>query len=254
MEDFSGQEELRVTMQKGKPENLAALIERINQHSFAPPRNRSDFVERFMGHLYCEHLAWWADPEDVRQHLMDPSRRQQLLAEFSDALLKVGQILQEKAETWKFTMAFPCTGCTTPYENAQHSHDFRPIGTFAETWNASTNLLHGTVHRASSLLALFAALLTWRHERLVGVRDDLVDCLTQTGALNSSSHFGHSPHGPLVLLLLVGVVDNCAVPAPKLSNLAVAILSLLCSRRPAAVLSTMDPISLVDALHRHLLY
>lgn len=51
---------------------------------------------------------------------------------------------------------------------------------------------------------------------------------------------------------LVGLLDNAALMAPKAADLAVQLMSQLAARIPAAVLATLDPQPLGDALLKYL--
>jgi hypothetical protein len=66
-----------------------------------------------------------------------------------------------------------------------------------------------------------------------------------------ASRAGQMFHG-LLFPNLVGVVDNCGQAAPKAAHFAVQIMSLLACRRPAAMLGTLDPQPLSEALVKYL--
>ncbi len=83
--------------------------------------NHADFGARAARHLFVEHFAWWLDPEDVTEYF---SIRNENFNSFSAAVLQVRLLLGDMNANGSMdrTLAFPCSGCTTPCEHEQRRY------------------------------------------------------------------------------------------------------------------------------------
>ena len=112
----------------------------MDTHSSVPPRDESELNRQELAHMQAEHLAWWADPEDVRAHLNDPKRMRDLVSQFSRVLLQARLLFENMGCPKDQTYVFPCTGCNTPYEHELQHNDTGPRIIFHETWNARSKI------------------------------------------------------------------------------------------------------------------
>jgi len=86
---------------------------------------------------------------------------------------------------------------------------------------------------------------------VLGIRQTIPPCIS----VRYSGLFRDMPPGnetTVLPVVLLGLIDNCSSPYPKLAMNGTSLLSMLLSRRPAAVISLLDPIQLSGALYKYL--
>ena len=166
-------------------------------------------------------------------------------AMFVAALLCV-QVCDEQ-----FGSAFPvrildCAGCNTVY--AAHSHPGEGPPTVRLRDDDAAALHNGAqfvvcVHRVLLQMELLSSLL---RSSSASDADALLDCLAPEAPKGAESHqaWVHEQmfagkFQPTASLL--GMIDHCQGPLPKVANAAASLLGMVLSLRPTAVMSALDP-------------
>jgi hypothetical protein len=213
-------------------------------------------------HLLAERLDVWVTDDDVgalfayneAAHL----RRLSFVKNFTAATCSLGMQAKElKSRSGETICVLSCTACNTPYDAGTHLchegstvtklhiDEMRLPGTAARDGSRSA-------HSALLYLAVVVGLLKWpcaADSATAHGQDRLLDLLVEEPPPETASVQrwmvdcllgGEMWRVPLPVIL--GVVDNCCAPLPKAAYLAMALMSLVVARRPAATLSLLDPI------------
>lgn len=216
-------------------------------------------------HMLINDLPVWCDARMVVDFLSDPSQVENLLLNVEEAALGVGmscQGMHSHMGIHPYTIfVHPCLGCNTVYEvsvdTCLHPHSAPRRGMPLTPSNLP--LLHN-VHKFQALASLICSLLRWPGKDASAAELEGVELLLDKLAIEAPA--GVSParfiisevqagRNPLIVQL-VGIVDNCHNAFPQCAHTAVALLSLIVARRPAASLCLLDPQPVIDSLYEYL--
>jgi len=197
-------------------------------------------------HRMAENLGWWADASDVAAVLSDRETVRKLLLQVTQENLKLGIAMMKVNEMTgqEAIVLFDCLGCQSPIAGPAHSEC---SDTESIVWTATLTHLCGDVnvqtvaHRAMVLLGLVCAVLAWEDERLEGAQQLMLEEAV-------------ADHNAMLVPTLVGTLDNCATTCPVAAHLAGGLIGLLVVRRPASVFADLDPVPMLDALHKYMGY
>lgn len=234
------------------PSSLSALIDDVLAGTYQGRPWALDATYEW--HLHVDHLDLWATDADVRAALAS-DRLSALVDAMTDAANRVGATCQSNLaiEPGGPTRVLHCVGCNTCYDAGGCNHPGTP-DKLKLPIHGNWPQMHALVHSATLIMSLLIGFLGWPtavgQETLLNLmvpeapagiktQDYVMQCLTQ------------GIQCPIVSLL--GLVDNCTVPFPKVAHLAVSLLSLAVSRRPAAVLCLLDPDPTCKSLYNYLM-
>ncbi len=199
----------------------------------------SPSTKRDCQHLHVDHLRLWATDEAVAAILADHERLHALVEKMNTVMLQLGMVCRKDLPVGPGSpvQVLICNCCNTPYDAGGCTHEGLPpklklmsIGNLSK--------VHEMVHSATLLMSLVANLLAWPGR--VG-QEDLLDLMMN----DAKGNYG-------TLHALLGLVESCTAPLPKCAHLAVTLISLAVSRRPAVVLHLLEPAPTTKALWNYL--
>ena len=212
-----------------------------------------------MQHLHAENLKLWASAEQVADFLASPEKVKKLAKAVSSAVCTAGfHSSNQNRDGEDPPYVWPCAGCSTPLIAGGHTHDGDPPPVkMSQTWGT----LHHLVHRSITLMETVLSILKWREECLVTGQGLLVEELLMVPrdgrplsehTMEAISRGVKFEETGFLLGNLIGVIDNCLSVAPKAAYLAVALVGLLMSQKPALCVETLDYKPLIFALYKFL--
>jgi hypothetical protein len=214
------------------------------------PDSVVDAIERTLSdscedlHLQLQFMSRWASDAQVEAALAKPMLVDALVSNLNTVLIEVGMQCSMSLNPGSSDVFLcRCVGCNMPHDNGSCHH---PGGPSVKRLPVGHSL-HAAVHRASQLMAIARSLLA-HPLRSEEHKDALLERLVPDGIVTSEllEEMNRNPMAARRLhqlspLALVGVLDNCSRPFPKLAGHAASLLSVLIARRPLKVLSMLDP-------------
>ena len=243
-----------------KHSNLVLLSDQIDAAlRHLSPYSLSQFVDDVIAgtcttsdaHSHAEDLSYWASDASVAAVLAGP-QCEALAKAMTDSALFIGKACVDNFRGRGPIRVLGCSGCNTAYEGSQCIHEEAPPRVRAPAgggWDELARLAHSAMLRMGLVTSLLRACSMPGEERLL----DLLVVEAPAGVKTHEWLQGQMVAGRVFApQALIGVVDNCQAVLPKCAHLAVSLLSLMVSRRPAALMATMDAEPWVASMQRYL--
>ena len=202
-------------------------------------------------HNHVEDLSLWASDADIASVLAGPQCEALVEAMIASAL-QVGKTCAENFRGRGPIRVLRCNGCNTAYEGADCTHAEAPPRAPAPTggaWDNLAMLAHNTMLQMALVTSLLRSCSASEEEKLLDLLVEEAPAGIKTKDWLMQQMVQGKVFAPHALL---GVIDNCQATLPKCAHLAVSLLSLMVSRRPAALMATMDPEPWAKSMLRYL--
>lgn len=206
-------------------------------------------------HNHASDLQIWASDADIAAVLADGPKLEALVTAMSESVsltaMNCSQQLKPHFALRGKIQVLRCIGCNTCYDGGLCTHEEAPPRMRLPSGGGFDTLAdqaHSAMLRVELVTGLLRSCSMPDEEKLL----DLLVVEAPAGAGDDWFLQQMSVSRSFAPCALLAAIDSCTAILPKCAHLAVSLLSLLVSRRPAAMMAQMDAEPWAAALYRYL--
>lgn len=237
-------EECDTALRKCKPRDLLTLIRE---------------VESTKDHMHAENISAWVTDADVEAFLMSEAAME-LIGKMVHSAEQVSDVMPSLSADRVTYVLEECISCNSAYDNGPCAHKGQPRKVKVKSKSKvragrDWTQISAAAHQAMTFMSLIVGLLNYprKNSRIIHGQHQLLGVLVDGSSIVSSSPNDQAAaKETMPVCVMMRLVDMCCTALPKCAHVAVSLLSIVISLRPASALQNLEPRSTAKIIMQYL--